>query len=96
MNRLTIKLNQTVQIDLPGKGTSGYEWSWTSQNKNMLKITQKYIVPEQVQAGGIGTERFSITGLEPGVCKVEFKQTRSWEKDKLPLDSMDYEVTVYS
>ncbi|HXC04878.1 MAG TPA: protease inhibitor I42 family protein [Bacteroidia bacterium] len=85
---------QIIQIDLPGKGSSGYTWTFKCRTKDILKITRQYIIPDKHLAGGSGIERFSITALQPGTCIVDFQLSRSWETDRPPLESKSYLFTV--
>jgi predicted secreted protein len=94
MTSISLLENQTIQIDLPGKGTAGYTWTYKMRPKGILQIIQKYLVPERGLAGGTAVERFSVTGLETGECRIDFKLSRSWENDKNPLDSRSYLITV--
>ncbi|MFI5148584.1 MAG: protease inhibitor I42 family protein [Bacteroidia bacterium] len=90
MITINILTDQTLQIDLAGKATAGYTWSYICRNPDMLRISRKYIIPDTLIAGGAGIERFSITGLKPGICHVDFKLSRSWEQEQIPLDSKSY------
>jgi predicted secreted protein len=94
MTEILLKLRESTSIDLPGKATSGYEWSFTADQAGILLITHSYFVPAKLQAGGTGTERFFLTAIAPGTCALHFRQTRSWEKEKEPLDTREYMVTV--
>jgi len=94
MEKIALKINESVQIDLPGKGTSGYAWHYKPELVTILRITNEYIPGDIKLAGGRSTERFTITGVSSGTCSVTFLQTRSWEKDKPPLDSKEFQITV--
>jgi predicted secreted protein len=96
MSEILIKQSETINIDLPGKGTSGYAWSYSADNTDILLIIHTYIVPANLQAGSTGIERFALTGIAAGTCALHFSQTRSWEKDLEPIDKREYVVRVVS
>ena len=93
--QISLNVNQSTQIDLIGLGTAGYQWTYKGENLDILKIEHSYITSKKVEAGGQGIERFSIIALKPGKCLIEFKQARSWEKDKKPLREKKYIIEVH-
>jgi predicted secreted protein len=94
METLTLKLNGTTTLDLPGKGTSGYSWSVVAIPVGIVRITQEYLIPVEPMPGASGIERFTVTGIARGTCTLQFRLQRSWEKDKEPLDTKSYTVSV--
>ncbi len=94
IEKIALKMNESVRIDLPGKRTSGYGWHYKPEFISILQIANEYIPGDMKLAGGSGIERFTITGVSSGTCSVTFLQTRSWEKDKPPLDSKEFQITV--
>lgn len=94
INQISLRINEHTEIDLPGKGSAGYEWTYISDVEGIIDIQHRYLPPEAGVAGGRGVERFTITGIKSGKCSVQFIQARSWEKDKEPLDRKAYVFTV--
>jgi len=91
---IDLKLNDYYILDLTGMGTAGYSWVYTVDNENAVKISHRYIPPPDNNIGGIGIERFIIIGTLRGLCTIEFRQIRSWEKDRPPLSVRKLLVNV--
>lgn len=91
---IDLKLNSYYILDLTGKASAGYSWVYTIDNENIVKISHRYIIPPDNKIGGAGIERFTIIGSSRGLCSIEFKQVRSWEKDKQPLSVKRFLVDV--
>ena len=91
---INLKLDENYALDLVGMGTAGYSWVYNTDKENIVTISHRYIVPPNPKPGGRGTERFTISGIQRGSCIIEFKQTRSWEKNRLPLSVRKFQINV--
>lgn len=91
---IDLKLNGYYILELVGMATAGYSWVYTVDNENIVKISHRYIAPPNKEVGSVGTERFTIIGVRRGLCTIEFRQIRSWEKDKPPLSVRKFLVNV--
>jgi hypothetical protein len=87
-----LKLNGFYILDLTGMAGAGYTWVYAIDKENIVKISRRYIHPSNI--GGVGIERFTIIGTMRGLCTIDFRQIRSWEKDKLPLSVRTLVVNV--
>jgi predicted secreted protein len=91
---IDLKLNGYYILDLVGMATAGYSWVYTVDNENIVKISHRYITSPNKEIGSVGTERFTIIGIQRGLCTIDFRQIRSWEKDKPPLSVRKFLVNV--
>ena len=78
---INLKLNENYALDLVGLGSAGYSWVYDIDNKDIVSISHRYLVPPHPKPGDSGTERFTISGVKRGSCIIEFRHIRSWEKD---------------
>jgi hypothetical protein len=91
---INLKLNGCYMLDLIGMGDAGYSWVYSMDKKNIVTISHQYIVPPNPKPGGTWIERFTIHGVQQGLCAIEFRQVQSWEKDRPPLSVRDFVVNV--
>jgi predicted secreted protein len=91
---IKLRLNEDHIIDLIGMGNSGYKWIYETVKEDILKVSHQYIVSQNPKPGEPGIERFTFKGIKKGSCLVEFRQVRSWEKDKPPLSVKKFRVNV--
>ena len=82
-------------ITLNANPTTGYAWSHTVENSDLIEITSEY-VPKQVEEGVVGAggnQVVTIKGLKPGTTTVTFKYSRSWEPSESDKVA-EYVITV--
>lgn len=91
---IDLKLNGYYILDLVGMASAGYSWVYSVDNENVVKISSRYVAPPNKEIGGAGIERFTIIGTTRGLCTIEFRQIRSWEKDRPPLSVRKFLVNV--
>ena len=70
--------------------STGYDWSWKSDNENVLAVNKKFVADRvsSVQAvvpmvGGGGRDLMTLSGLNAGETTVTFTYKRSWEENAL-------------
>ena len=91
---ISFKLNGYYILDLVGMASAGYSWTYSIDNENIVKISSRYIAPSDNNVGGVGIERFTLIGVQRGLCTIEFRQSRSWEKDRQPLSVRKFLISV--
>ena len=82
-------------ISLNANPTTGYTWSHTVENSELVEIKSEY-VPNKVEDGVVGAggnEVITIKGLKPGTTTVTFKYSRSWEPSESDKVA-EYVITV--
>ncbi|MBC9912793.1 protease inhibitor I42 family protein [Chitinophaga varians] len=92
----TIKTGNSVPVILPGMGTAGFQWFYSTENGDCIEIkpydyTQDSLVRD---AGTSNDEVFMITGVLPGHAKVTFEQRRGWEKNGQIINTQTFDITV--
>ena len=85
---------------LEGNGSTGYDWSWTTDNEAVVGVTKEKVADTTYQIadtvpplGGGGKTRITLTGLNPGEATITFAYKRPWE-EKAPLYTLVYRVRV--
>lgn len=70
--------------------STGYDWSWKSDNENVLAVNKKFVadrsssVQDMVpMVGGGGRDLMTLSGLNAGETTVTFTYKRPWEKNAL-------------
>jgi predicted secreted protein len=88
---VSVKVGQTLAVELVGVPTAGYLWAPVSPPPFMTKAGERSGPTSEAQkqpgfAGGSHWEvtLFTVTG--PGRGEVKFEQRRPWEKDEPPAD----------
>ena len=87
--------NQQFVVTLPANPTTGYQWTVTTYNKKLLKMTGSHFDAPQTKLIGAGGKMTFIFELLKGKSYPEstlmtFTYARSWE----PKSAMLQQVTV--
>lgn len=100
MESKDVKVNASIFISLPGKGTSGLLWDYKIENDGIVNIERVdygedlFKGSPQPAVGSSIPEVFKVTGVKSGTTKIYFEQRRPWEKTSPPVDKQDFEVAV--
>lgn len=74
----------TMEIDLKGNPTTGYEWTCDVSNKKVVVITKDKYVEDSHKKGMVGvggTYKFYFEGLKKGRATITFKYARSFDTE---------------
>jgi len=96
MEEITINIGDHYIVKLKSLGTAGYRWFMTDVNLQFFQV-EKILSLESSLAqipGNNAPERFLITALQSGERIIHFKQSRSFEPDKPPINIYILKVTV--
>lgn len=86
--------NNKIGISLEGNATTGYEWTYSISNEEILEETKnEYITKDTGLVGASGVYNFEFKGLKEGTTNITFIYSRSWETEE-PLYVLIYEVKV--
>lgn len=80
-------------VSLPSNPTTGYDWTVTRYDAQLLKlVTTKYTPEKTNMVGSGGTMVFNferVSGVAiPQTTAMEFRYARSWEKDSGTLQKV--------
>jgi len=90
-HRLTVKIGNEFQIDLPSNRTTGHKWE-ADYDKSHMQLSSSTYNLVQGKTGGGGTESFIFTPSEKGVTLIRMLYKRPWETTK--AKEAVYEVTI--
>jgi inhibitor of cysteine peptidase len=91
----SIKVGESITHELEGNITTGFNWKYTVENPDIVKITEE--VSSENKEGIVGAPskfKYKIEGAKAGNTKIFFKYFREWEKDVPPAQVDTVEVTV--
>ncbi len=97
IDAIKLATGKSTSITLKGLATAGFEWNYTSDNKNCIKVTRKFSIsekPGQKNIGASADEIFTITGLKKGTVNIRFFQQRGWEKNSDPINEKKVKIIV--
>jgi inhibitor of cysteine peptidase len=90
-----IKAGEIFTVTLDENITTGYSWSYTIDNKNVIQFdSDSTSVPKTDAAGAGGTHTWNFKAVGKGTVTIVFDYKRPWEKDKRPIDTKVYTITV--
>ncbi|WP_298163381.1 protease inhibitor I42 family protein [Brevundimonas sp.] len=97
--RTTLAVGQTLLISLPSNATTGYAWTLSGSNSEVLKpgtpFGQEVIdahAPGMVGVGGNTLWRF-LAG-QPGTVRLSLAYRRAWETNTRPAETATYTIVV--
>ncbi|WP_133159383.1 protease inhibitor I42 family protein [Solitalea longa] len=100
METKILRLNDSIFIALPGKGTSGLVWQFKVDNEGIIEVSKVdyeddvHEIDKNIPVGSSIPEVFKVIGKKKGNAKIHFEQRRPWEPSSTPIDTGDYEITV--
>ena len=97
-NHITVALDQTFTIAIPGNITTGFVWRQVKDNANQSIVStvgEDYRTPPSKvpTCGAPGTHYFTFHADEAGECDLRFEFLRPWEEDSEP-QMETYHITV--
>lgn len=97
--RTTLAVGQTLLISLPSNATTGYAWTLSGSNIDVLspgtpfgeEATDPH-EPGMVGVGGNTSWRFQAA--QPGMVHLSFAYRRAWEANTRPAETATYTIVV--
>ncbi|WP_309628152.1 protease inhibitor I42 family protein [Brevundimonas sp.] len=97
--RTTLAVGQTLRISLPSNATTGYAWTLSGSNIEILnpgtpfgeEVTDPH-EPGMVGVGGTTSWRF--LAAQPGTVRLSFAYRRAWEANTRPAETATYTIVV--
>ena len=86
----------SLEINLEGNPTTGYQWTAISADSDKLEVKDEYI-PDETNEGLVGTGgtyRFNVRGISEGNCNIDIAYMRSWESSNEAIDEITYYLYV--
>ncbi|MGV8981167.1 protease inhibitor I42 family protein [Clostridium sp.] len=92
----SIPLNAPIIIELEQSPSTGYRWYYTVSDISILILEEKKIFDFN-KPNIIGGSHHIIWKFKPlkyGECKIHFTYYKSWKRDPLPIDELNYIIKV--
>ena len=84
---LNVTVGHTFDIELETNPSTGYSWNPVFQS-DYLSLKSRMVEPGPGKLlGAPEKERFTFTALKSGVCEIEFRYSRSWEKESVKTEN---------
>jgi inhibitor of cysteine peptidase len=93
---ITVDFGDTFSIQLESNPTTGYDWTVSISDKDVVSLVGNEYLPEPVDTtivGSGGVNVFTFKGLEKGSAVVTLIYERSFEEDSA-IETLVYNVTV--
>jgi len=89
-------------ISLPGNATTGYQWTVTSSDDSLIKISHDEYVTDTFDmdknllmgAGGVWEYELTASKKASGSVKIECKYARPWETDTDPIEYKGVDLKI--
>ena len=96
IKEIKLKAGESTVIKLKGLATAGFEWNYTTDNKDCIKVTREFSLsePDSKQAGASANEIFTIAAQKKGTVNIHFSQQRSWEKNVAPVNEKNVKIII--
>lgn len=92
---LTLKPGQTLTLRLPENPTTGYRWSISSLNVQVLQLTDdRFESSSSAAFGGGGQRVLTFQAQQPGQISLYLKNKREWEDAASALESFSVMIQV--
>ena len=83
---LSVTVGQTFDIELETNPSTGYSWNPVFQS-DYLALKSRKVEPRPGKLLGAPVkESFTFIPLKSGACEIEFRYSRSWEKDSVKTE----------
>lgn len=88
-------VGENFTISLESNQSTGYSWSlgMVSDNAQVVVAGMDYDLPEGAVTGQGGAEVWHMKAVAPGVVKLVFYYSRTWEKDA-PAKTVNFNVSI--
>jgi len=96
-NRQQIKLsqNQEMVISLKANPSTGYAWTISNIDANIIKqLQESEFKPDSEKIGSPGKQTFRFRVIAPGQTELRLIYHRSWEKGVAPIDTFVVHANV--
>lgn len=92
---IVASVGENFIISLESNQSTGYSWSvgMVSDNSQVVVAGMDYDLPEGSVTGQGGAEVWHMKAVAPGVVKLVFYYSRSWEKDA-PAKTLNFNVSI--
>ena len=88
----------SFDVTLQGRGTTGYEWQFEINHKDVLEVARKKQPAKRsmtILPGSSADEIFTVTGLKKGTATIHFSLVRTWEDSAIePIEEKRIKVEV--
>ena len=94
---IKLKNGESTSITLKGLATAGFEWNYTTDNKDCIKVSREFVVPDKSDKkiiGGSSNEIFTIVAQKKGTVNITFTQKRNWEKNVDPANEKNVKIII--
>ena len=91
--KLSVKVNQSFDINLKSNPTTGYTWESIFDPNYIQLIDEKYIADDPSLIGSGGKTFIKFKALKSGDTNITFKYQRSWE-NCLPQKEIIYHLKI--
>lgn len=94
---IKLKNGESTSITLKGLATAGFEWNYTTDNKDCIKVSREFVLPKNTNSKIIGAsanEIFTIKAQKKGTVTISFVQQRSWEKNVDPVNQKKVKIVI--
>jgi inhibitor of cysteine peptidase len=89
---IQIKTGEVVTLGLSENPTTGYRWSMTQLDANLLDLYGDSYQSESPYAGGAGTHTYEFRALASGTTEVALSLQRVWETTILQRYTFTLEI----
>ncbi|MEG4008566.1 protease inhibitor I42 family protein [Microcoleus sp. Pol11C1] len=90
---LTLKRGQTLTLRLDENSTTGYRWSLSALDTEVLQLKSDDInLGSNLGMGGGGQRVFTFQANNPGRVKLQLKNLREWVGEESTIE--EFQVTV--
>ena len=92
---IVASIGENFTISLESNQSTGYSWSvgMVSDNAQVVVAGMDYDLPESAVTGQGGAEVWHMKAVAPGVVKLVFYYSRTWEKDA-PAKTVSFNVSI--
>jgi len=98
--KLTLSLNETIEVRLHGNPTTGYHWGLAKlEGDAVAQVGGMRYESDATRAtrrmtGVGGTFIATFKAVKPGEADLTLEYRRAWEKDKPPLETFSIHLVV--
>jgi len=97
METLQLRVGDTFELRLPGRGSAGYGWIFHASGAlETLSVSHSTVAPAPAGPPRTGSadEVFTLQAVKPGRVELHFELRRSWEKNVPAAQERFYEIEV--
>ena len=93
---IVINNDGCVAFEMESQLSTGYRWCFKIEQNPVVLVNSDYKVEtmQQQVVGGVDREIFTFKAVKPGTAIIVFEYTRAFDKNKKPVKSKEYTVTI--